>query len=269
MTRMEENGKQVLYNVIHGEVKMYISTLTTEFNKLEDTTFKDNDHYFKVMQNTLKNIISCPENDIQIITDMQAVKKYKDFTRLLKESVGKLAPTIVESVLKHDGKRTVLGGSDPDELLADKVLGCPARCPFCTAPCCMTVIDHECDHRSLQHYPTGVVGRHSATTLKLRTATCQSAVGSENRFRYDHNKDVYEPYSDYRKHFPKWDIAPDRSMEASLYWKWFMATYHDKLVKQYEVKHADLPAVWKEITAEQAIQSLENIENKKEVKETV
>ena len=252
---IETNGKSVIHNIIQAEVKKYIAKLTKEFDMLESNSFENHDAYFDMLQTNLTKIIACPSTDIQRISDMQAVDNFRDFTNLLKEAIQNLAPEIVKSIMLETSD--VVGGLDPDELIADEVLGCSARCPFCTAPCSLTTKNHGVKHMTKQHYPQGVVGVHDKVTLKLVTENCQSLVASKTRFQYDVTKDVYEPYRDYNKHFPTWEIAADTSMEASVYWKWFMATYHDDLVKAYGVKHADMPSLWKKFTMEDAKKSLQ------------
>ena len=150
-------------------------------------------------------------------------------------------------------------GTDPVDLLSEKVIGCDKRCPFCKAPCKYTCKDHAGDHSALQHCPSGVAGYHKSKTEKLCTHNCQSAVASEGKFRNQETSETYVPYKTYRTYYPDWDIAPDRKMESSIYWKWFMNNFHDDLVSYFEVKHADLPDEWKEIQWEDAEKSLLNV----------
>jgi hypothetical protein len=153
-----------------------------------------------------------------------------------------------------------MSATDPVELLLEKVIGCCKQCPFCKSPCCLTKKDHAGDHRALQHYPVGVGGIRDDDDNKLQIYNCQSAIDSTELFNYDEDKpDRFEPYKVYRKYYPDWEIKPDRSMEASLYWKWFMNKFHDELTVNYQAEHADIPIQWKSITWEEAEQSLKDI----------
>ena len=73
-------------------------------------------------------------------------------------------------------------GTDPFDLLRDKVLGCKEQCPFCKTPCKYTCKNHAGNHNALQHCPAGVMGIHDRDNLKLSIFNCQSAVSSEAEF---------------------------------------------------------------------------------------
>ena len=256
MERITGNGESVFVNLVNYVVKSYLFKVETKFEEQKNVTFTDQEEYFMKLHDNLRNEINCPLNDIQIVVSMKAVKDFEHFSESLKTSIQALAPQIVDKIINDRGRSKSIYGRDPDELLTSKVLGCIERCPFCEAPCCLTDKNHGCDHWAIQHYPVGVTGI-IGEDRKLKTYNCQSAVDSSMKYNYDRTRpDLLEPFKDYRKYFPNWDIAPDRSMEASLYWKWFMANYYDDLVDHYEAARGNLPQAWKNITAEEAVQSL-------------
>ncbi|CAG2206570.1 unnamed protein product [Mytilus edulis] len=61
-------------------------------------------------------------------------------------------------------------------------------------------------------------------------------------------------YREYKKHFPDWDIIP--SHDTSKYWMWVMCKFPNELKKNYSVEEPKLPATWKLITKQEAIDSL-------------
>ena len=261
MNSVEGNNNTVLVNLTTCEVTKHISKLEIIFENQKSMPFENQEDYFKQLHSKLIQEIICPLNDIDIISKMRAVKNFKTFPESVKRSLQALIPHIVNTIWKdRPNERTNIFfyGKSPDELLSEKVLGCYERCPFCKAPCCLTEPNHACDHRALQHYPVGVAGIHGKEDRRLRIFNCQSAVDSDILYHFEHTQpDLYEPLKDYRKYHPRWEIAPDRSTESSLYWKWFMTTHHDDLAEHYLLERADyIPSLWLEITPVQARESL-------------
>ncbi|KAJ8377674.1 hypothetical protein AAFF_G00255190 [Aldrovandia affinis] len=105
----------------------------------------------------------------------------------------------------------------PQKELFNRVFGCGRQCPFCKAP-----------------------------LLPVRS-----------RFRMRETEGKLHPYKDYRSIYPDWLIQPDTSIQASDYWKYVFARFNEKFSKEYKAEPADLPSVWKSITKEQAMESLE------------
>jgi len=71
-------------------------------------------------------------------------------------------------------------------------------------------------------------------------------------------KDNWHEYKHYKKCMPKWEIAPDPTVDSSDYWQWFMYTYCDELLEFHGANLPDIPASWRTITAERAKESLRN-----------
>lgn len=40
--------------------------------------------------------------------------------------------------------------------------------------------------------------------------------------------------------YPEWDIADDKSFEASQYWKWLVGHYASQIAKTFNMKEADI-----------------------------
>uniref|UniRef100_A0A3B5QA47 VLIG-type G domain-containing protein n=1 Tax=Xiphophorus maculatus TaxID=8083 RepID=A0A3B5QA47_XIPMA len=143
----------------------------------------------------------------------------------------------------------------PENELFTRVIGCGKLCPFCKISCDAGGEDHT-QHFANLHRPNGLGRYRFVSTGKLVTDICSSLVISDSRFRCSDTKGEYHPYKEYREIYPDWNIPPDVSLEASDYWKYVMATYNEKFAKAYHAEPADIPDAWKEITKEQAVESL-------------
>jgi len=136
--------------------------------------------------------------------------------------------------MKHWGKK-------PHELL-QRLIGCTEQCPFCGEQCDLLQPDHECDHRVEIHRVDCLTGYKWKDTKVMTTHFCQVSVSSELLFRVA--DDDYHPYKEYKTIYPRWEITPDKSSEASLYWKWFVGKYYKQLAETYQAKPADVPEEW-------------------------
>ncbi|KAJ8377295.1 hypothetical protein AAFF_G00261440 [Aldrovandia affinis] len=144
----------------------------------------------------------------------------------------------------------------PQNELFNRVFGCGRQCPFCKAPCEAGGKSHT-EHFTSIHRPQGIGGMHYVSSSKLLTDVCSSGVASEVKFRTRETEDKFHPYKDYRSIYPDWLIQPDTSIQASDYWKYIFVRFNEEFSKEYEAEPADLPSVWKSITKEQAMESLE------------
>ncbi|KAJ8355171.1 hypothetical protein AAFF_G00088930 [Aldrovandia affinis] len=144
----------------------------------------------------------------------------------------------------------------PQKELFNRVFGCGRQCPFCKAPCEAGGKSHT-EHFTSIHRPEGIGRMRDVSSRKLVTAVCSSNVASEERFSTRETEGKFHPYKDYRNIYPDWRIQPDISIQASDYWKYVFARFNEEFSKEYEAEPADLPSVWKSITKEQAMESLE------------
>ncbi|XP_005755113.1 interferon-induced very large GTPase 1-like [Pundamilia nyererei] len=118
----------------------------------------------------------------------------------------------------------------PHNELFTRVIGCGKQCPFCGVPCEAGGGAHY-EHFASLHRPQGL-GSYSITNGK------------------------YHPYKCYKEMYPDWNVPPDASLEASDYWKYVMAKYNKEFASAYNARPADIPAAWKNITKQQATESL-------------
>ncbi|XP_073331582.1 interferon-induced very large GTPase 1-like [Pagrus major] len=149
---------------------------------------------------------------------------------------------------------------NPQRELLSEMIGCGKQCPFCKAPCEAGGRDHTEHHTSL-HRPKGLGENTWHGTENLVIDICSSSVVSDMRFCCAATNGKWHPYKDYTEIFPDWKIAPDASLQASDYWKYVLAKFNDKFAEAYYAKPADIPITWKNITYEQAEESLKKTFN--------
>ncbi|CAL4111447.1 unnamed protein product, partial [Meganyctiphanes norvegica] len=112
------------------------------------------------------------------------------------------------------------------------------------------------------HYPLGVAGYHDEKTKELTLETCNVLCAGELSFRnYDtHNK--WHKYKDYRsvnEYYKSWNISPDTSLEASLYWKWVFCQFSKEFAKYHMALCNKIPLQWKNISDEDIKKSIIHI----------
>ncbi|KAL8176540.1 UNVERIFIED_CONTAM: hypothetical protein K2H54_036101 [Gekko kuhli] len=92
---------------------------------------------------------------------------------------------------------------------------------------------------------------------------CTTPLVSQYNFRTAETEGKWHPYKDYRVYYPDWCIQPDPSLNASDYWKFVFKEFNHEFAHQYRAKPADLPEDWKNISQEQALESLKETYNMK------
>lgn len=156
-------------------------------------------------------------------------------------------------------------GCNPYQQIFERLWGCEERCPFCCEPCQKTAKDHDGSHSCVQHRPDGVSGWRWSKTQILSLDTCDANVASsettfscnKNRFscQEDRNHDTHK-FRNYKTYNPSWNIPPDNNLSESKYWAWYVCKFEEQIKSRYDVKYPTLSDDWKEITKDDAIQSL-------------
>ncbi|XP_077303248.1 up-regulator of cell proliferation-like [Lithobates pipiens] len=146
-----------------------------------------------------------------------------------------------------------------DELFR-KVVGCGKQCPFCGVPCEAGGGDHT-NHKASIHRPQGLGRYRSLINEKLVIDICSTLVVSSTKFRNTDTNMQDHPYKEYRTYYPDWTIQPDSSIESSDYWKFIYVKFNQEFAKEYRAQPAEFPDIWKQITREQALQSLKKVFN--------
>ncbi|XP_035280252.1 interferon-induced very large GTPase 1-like [Anguilla anguilla] len=147
----------------------------------------------------------------------------------------------------------------PTEYLFDQLQGCWAKCPFCKAVCTNTIPNHDGDHCVQFHRSKAISGRRWVDTDQFSLDFCTTAVSSDTLFRPKENGQ-WIPYKTYRNAgdpYNKWNITPDGSVQR--YWKWFICKFQIPWEKKYKrrfIGKGEIPAEWKKITKESALEEL-------------
>ena len=149
-------------------------------------------------------------------------------------------------------------GEAPHKMALKTLWGCTEVCPYCHEPCSNPKSQHwnnegdQC-HITIQHKPRGIIGGlwHKKHTLVVES--CNYAITTK---RLQANSSGDEPYREYKKYYPSWDIAPSQSVDSCKYWMRFMYQFKEHLERYYDAKDTALPISWGDITQDQALESL-------------
>ena len=96
-----------------------------------------------------------------------------------------------------------------------------------------------------QHRPGCLGGGRWEDNNTMILDTCTTLVASGSRFRIRDNK--WQPYRKYKDIFPDWSIPADKSLESSLFWKWFVGHYSTEVKELYGRAETEIPDEWREL----------------------
>ena len=133
--------------------------------------------------------------------------------------------------------------------LYSEISGCTSQCPFCKAQCEMTK-DHPTSgtiKHSTQHRPECLGRYHWEENNTMVLDICTSSVAGNCRFSNDDTNNEWIPYKKYIDYYPEWSIPADMSLEASLYWKWFLGHHSTKVEDFFGREKTKIPEEWKEL----------------------
>ncbi|XP_041432662.1 uncharacterized protein LOC108705602 isoform X4 [Xenopus laevis] len=178
----------------------------------------------------------------------------KEFVGNLEKSLSDTEAEII-SEMKAVDKETIFSNVvvKPVDELFKRVFGCGKQCPFCRVPCEAGGTDHK-NHFASIHRPTGLGKYRSFITQDLCYDICTTNISGDKSF-IDKSGSLHL-YKEYRTVYPDWDIPPDRSFEASDYWKYVLKEFNEQFAKEYEARPAEYPKEWNTITKPQAETSL-------------
>ncbi|XP_067282568.1 interferon-induced very large GTPase 1-like [Pseudorasbora parva] len=256
-------------------LKLEMKHLNTIINKIKDAVRAEREadicHSNDAGEGTnihifVTKVFKCLDKELVIPTDTLSATLVlnnsdpADFPDCLKSSIDKMY-----QALKYQlhGERDIraklarLSLNRPQEVLFNRVFGCGKKCPFCKAPCEAGGKEHT-EHFASVHRPQGIGYYSWVNTNKLIPDICSSLVASELSFRCKDTGQQWHPYKEYRQIYPDWRIQPDSSIEATDFWKYIFAKYNTKFAEQYQVKPADIPCDWCNITIQQANKCLED-----------
>jgi len=144
--------------------------------------------------------------------------------------------------------------------LYDSVIGktCTAQCPLCKEMCDFQNSLHPTCHKATFHRPQCICNVTWQVSNKLVLETCNSLVASDY-FLTGKGKSV--AYRDYQSILKDWNIEEAIGAEAPKYWMWFVCHFYDELIAWSGSMPTEIPDIWKRITKQQAIESLDQAYN--------
>uniref|UniRef100_A0AAR2KW05 VLIG-type G domain-containing protein n=1 Tax=Pygocentrus nattereri TaxID=42514 RepID=A0AAR2KW05_PYGNA len=206
----------------------------------------------------LSKVISIPKDTVDRVL-FQNTSLCTPFTKNLLEYLKDLKRQLEEEITKSSDITEMLNSVSvkPQNELFKRIFGCGKQCPFCKAPCEAGGKDHR-QHHAAVHRPQGLGRYRYVSTNILCEEICTSSVHGNGTFQ-NHETDFQpHPYKDYHTYYPDWLIPPDRTIEASDYWKYVLVKYNDTFAEEYKAKPAVYPSVWNNIDEVQALEGLKS-----------
>ncbi|XP_065134321.1 interferon-induced very large GTPase 1-like [Paramisgurnus dabryanus] len=201
------------------------------------------------------------------VKDFSGVKHddVDDF-KLSEDVIRKELPSIMSDMSREFSRDTFDKKLDtnnrPDEILIDQLCRCCwVQCPFCRAICTNTIENHDEDHSVPFHRVIGINGCHYRGTTNLCVNICTTQVASNTAGFYPDSTDRRILWREYRSAgecYKKWSITPD--LAELPYWKWFVCRFKKDLEKHFKKTFQDrrkIPDEWKQITKQEAVESLD------------
>ncbi|XP_064176274.1 LOW QUALITY PROTEIN: interferon-induced very large GTPase 1-like [Anguilla rostrata] len=201
--------------------------------------------------------LAIPKDALMAVLALNTAKP-EDFSRCLKVVVDEMEQSFTAEFQMGGDVRARLTSLpfQPQKELFNRVFGCGRQCPFCKTPCEAGGKYHT-EHFASIHRPEGIGRYRYEASCKLVCDICSTSVASEARFRSRETEGKWHPYKDYQSIYPDWRIQPDTSIQASDYWKYVFNRFNEQFAKEYDAKPADIPHVWRDITQDKAMKSLE------------
>ncbi|XP_060924705.1 up-regulator of cell proliferation-like [Limanda limanda] len=220
----------------------------------------------KLISNMRKHLIK----DISVSVEAEKTTLFliqsscHSFIKCLKISMKELKDQLEEEFSNSDDITETLNKLPikPQDQLFKRVFGCGRQCPFCKVPCEAGGKEHKQHHAAI-HRPQGLGRYRCLSSKKLINSLCTTDVHSDRVFKSTDTKWELHPYKDYKEYYPDWIIPPDRTIEASDYWKYVLVQYNDRFAEEYKAKPADVPEAWRRLTKEQALKGLKDAFNMK------
>ncbi|XP_064425510.1 LOW QUALITY PROTEIN: up-regulator of cell proliferation-like [Latimeria chalumnae] len=244
--------------------KRCLSVIIQKVKKAVDRMM--NDETTETVFEFLEKLCNILEKDIVISKESLGLilfenqENIKQFSSNIQNCIEDMEATLISEFEKTSNVTEKLTNLPikPQDVFFKKVFGCGKQCPFCKVPCEAGGEGHE-HHFASVHRPQGLGGSRCFGTNNLPPEICSTDVNSERKFLNDDTNWELHPYKNYRKYYPEWEIQGDPSIEASDYWKYVMVQFNKQFAESYKAKEADIPSGWKNITADQALNSLQEM----------
>ncbi|CAL4244852.1 unnamed protein product, partial [Meganyctiphanes norvegica] len=136
------------------------------------------------------------------------------------------------------------------EKITKQCIGCTVQCPLCGCLCSLSNPNHENKHQAIIHYPLCVKG-NLGNDKTLLIKNCNSKDCASIPLNDASAENMEYPQENYA-----WNIPKDESVQLSLYWKWFVSNFQNRISKQYGIEISHIPESWQIISKQDAVQSL-------------
>ncbi|VDH90445.1 Hypothetical predicted protein [Mytilus galloprovincialis] len=197
------------------------------------------------------------------------IKNFDNFVLSIYKKLSELDTELLKTWKEKNPSDFTWGKENPYDCIFSFLWGCLSKCPWCKEPCQRADANHESGntvHTCLQHRPAGIGGTSFKPTGEMSIESCNFDVQSTLQRSCGkwcgcpkEECEVYHPYSTYKTYMKDWDIEPLGDMSNSKYWNWFMAKFSEQLANYFKKKQSKIPASWKSLTVEEAVQSLSEI----------
>ena len=98
-----------------------------------------------------------------------------------------------------------------------------------------------------QHRPQCLGNFRWAADNTMMLEVCSSLVSGIVTFRNERTNHEFQPYRKYANYYPEWSIVADKSLEASLFWKWLIGHYSQEIEEMFGYEQTEVPREWKRI----------------------
>ena len=263
-----ESGKSTIYNL----AKKILNELSHKIFKLEDLNsqkcFTQHIDFREWLENFHKDsntLIVIDQEEIVEMIGVDSIHRLEFFTKQLIECLEAESKVILSEFLNTNGSiaKLIDSTNSPVVLLYNCLIGCEEKCPFCKEQCELTDKLHfglnKTKHCVEIHRPC-CLGRciNQRKKKQLNFKTCTAIVKSKATFRNCDTDNQPRNFEAYNDTYPDWDIPPNNNMETK-YWEWFIAKYNTELVAWCDAERSPVDLDWKDVTEEEAINSLSMI----------
>ena len=218
--------------------------------------------WLKRFHRQLSSVLALNLDEIKEVVGVEDLNNFHYFTEEIIGGFRKMQVSLLEDFQRSPLSQMDRWSKQPHDILYDTLLGCCEQCPFCKEQCELTTPNHDCKHSVELHRPGCLAGYRSVSTGRMTLDICTSLVASNAFFgNHDTGKDKFHPYRKYRMYYPNWIITPDNSLQASSYWKWFVANYSAQIAHCFNMKEKEIPDAWTIITWEKVERDLKTSYN--------
>ena len=254
-SKLEELSETKLHEVI-ASITEAVKDVTHCLPLTKKASISD---WLSKLHQQLKCVLKFDEKEMKDIVGAENLKDFHFFTEEIIKGLHKMQVLLLDNFQSSPLSQMDSWSKRPYDILCDAMLGCCEQCPFCGEQCELTTPNHDCQHSVELHRPQCLGGRTWIPTGEMILETCSSSVASKINFQNAATGYKSHPYRQYQMFYPHWIITPDSSLQASSYWKWFVAKYSEEIAKHFNIKKTEIPDTWKCLTWEKVKADLKTL----------